>query len=225
MLTRLRGLAGLAGAVIPAAVLVHLAAEALALGRATFGLDFVLRHLYLVVLLVAALLAFGTTLGFGAGRAEIRRRTALLRAQLAGRDPVGLLLVLAANLGFFALTQLGEGFPILSGTLWLGLGVGILGSLAAAVLVWAFGNALVVAAVEALEHAARRATAAPAPARRYAPVPSRAAASSFSLFVPNRPPPRRPSSDPSSLQKGTSCFHPLARRDRRLRFSSPFSSC
>jgi len=225
-LTRLRGLAGLAAAVIPAAILVHLVAEALALGRAGVGLDFAIRHLYLGALFVAALWAFARTVGVGSGRAEIRRRTALLQARLTGRhDRAALPLLVGANLAFFALTQAAEGVPILSGTLWLGLAAGILGSVVTALLVWAFGRALVVAAIEVLAHAARRRSLSAAPARRHAPNRSRAAAVAFSLFVPNRPPPPGPSSDdPTSLQKGTSCAHLFARRERPLRFSSALSS-
>jgi hypothetical protein len=221
-LTRLWGLAGLAAAVLPAAILVHLVAEALALGRAGVGLDFAIRHLYLGALFVAAVWAFAHTVGVGAGRAEIRRRTALLRARLTGRhDRAGLPLLVAANLAFFALTQAAEGVPILSGTLWLGLAAGILGSLVTALLVWAFGRALVVAAIAALAHAARRGSFAGTAGRRREPDRSRAAAAVFSLFAPNRPPPPGPSSDdPISLQKGTSCTHLFARRERRLRFSS-----
>ncbi len=218
-LTRVRSLAGLAAAVIPASILVHLVAESLSLGRAALGFDFVLRHVYLSTLLVGGLWAFSRTVGLGLGRTEVRRRTALLRAAVTRpRHGLGLPVLALANVAFFGLTQLGEGFPILSGTLWLGLGAGILGSLLAAVLVYAFGRSMVVAAIEALVHAPRRPLAA---VRRLLPAlpAARAAAVAFSLFVPSRPPPAGPSSDSSLHQKGTPCFHFLAQRCMRLRCS------
>jgi hypothetical protein len=218
-LTRLRSLAGLASAVIPAAILVHLVAESLSLGRAVLGFDFVVRHVYLGTLLLGGLWGFSRTVGLGRGRAEVRRRTALLRAALSRpRSRLDLPVLALANLAFFGLTQLGEGLPILSGTLWLGLAAGILGSLFAAVLVYAFGRTMVVAAIEALVHAGRR---PPAAVRRRRPAfpAARAAAVAFSLFVPNRPPPAGPSSDSSLHQKGTPCFHSLAQRCMRLRCS------
>ena len=73
-LRRLRSLAGLAAAVIPASILVHLAAESLSLGRAALGFDFVVRHVYLGALLVGGLWAFSRTVGLGRGRTEVRRR-------------------------------------------------------------------------------------------------------------------------------------------------------
>jgi hypothetical protein len=218
-LRRLRTLAGLAAAIIPASILVHLAAESLSLGRAALGFDFVVRHVYLGALLLGGLWAFSRTVGLGRGRTEVRRRTALLRAALSGpRRRLDLAVLALGNLAFFGLTQLGEGLPIVSGTLWLGLAAGILGSLLAAVLVYAFGRSMVVAAIEALAHASRR----PAPAvQRVRPAfrTPRAAAVAFSLFVPNRPPPAGPSSDSSLHQKGTPCFHFLAQRCMWLRCS------
>ncbi len=219
-LTRLRSLAGLAAAVIPASILVHLAAEALSLGRAALGFDFLVRHVYLGALLVTGLWGFSRTVGLGRGSTEVRRRTALLRAALTGpQGRLDLAVLALGNLAFFGLTQLGEGLPILSGTVWVGLAAGILGSLLAAVLVYAFARSMVVATIEALVHASRRPPAAVrAPRRAFAP--ARAAAVAFSLFVPNRPPPAGPSSEPKSLhQKGTLCLHFLAQRCTRLRYS------
>jgi hypothetical protein len=219
-LRRLRALAGLAAAVIPASILVHLAAEMLSLGRAALGFDFVVRHVYLGALLVGGLWAFSRTVGLGRGRTEVRRRTALLRAGLTGpRRRLDLAVLVLGNLAFFGLTQLGEGLPILSGALWLGLAAGTLGSLLAAVLVYAFGRSIVVAAIQALAHASRRPPPAVLRVRPAFRTP-RAAAVAFSLFVPNRPPPVGPSSDSSLHQKGTPCFHFLAQRCTRLRCSS-----
>ncbi|HEY4441453.1 MAG TPA: hypothetical protein VGN14_13425 [Candidatus Elarobacter sp.] len=225
MLTQLRGLTGLCAAVIPAAVVVHLSAEALALGPGGLGLDFVLRHLYLAALVALSLGAFARALGLGRGRAEIRRRTALLQAQLTGREPLALPLVAAANLLFFGVTEAVEGVPLLSGVVWLGLAAGIAGSLLAALVIRAFGGLVLVAAVDTLVYAPRRSTPRADAATRPEPNRSRAAAAAFSLFVPNRPPPQGPSSDHFTSRKGTSCTHLLARRERRLRFSSLFSSC
>jgi hypothetical protein len=226
VMTRLRGLTGLATAVIPAAILVHLVAEALSLGRTALGIDFIARHVYLALLLAGGALAFSRTVGLGRGRSEVRRRTALLRAALAGPHLGTNLPILAACfLGFFALTQAGEGFPVLSGAIWLGLGAGLLGSVLAAVLVWAFGRSLVVVALDLLVHEPRRRVAAVSSARPLASPVSRSAADAFTLFVPNRPPPARPSSDSSLHQKGTSCVHFFAQRRSRPRFSSlSFSS-
>jgi hypothetical protein len=155
----------------------------------------------------------------GRGRTEVRRRTALLRAALSGpRRRLDLAGLALGNLAFFGLTQLGEGLPMVSGTLWLGLAAGILGSLLAAFLVYAFGRSMVIAAIEALAHASRRPSGA-VPRVRQASRAPRAAAIAFSLFVPNRPPPAGPSSDSSLHQKGTPCFHFLAQRAMRLRCS------
>jgi hypothetical protein len=192
-LRRASSLVGFAAAVVPSAILVHLVAEAMSLGFARIDGAFVLRHVYLGLLLAASLVAFGRTVGLGRGAAEMRRRGALVRAEvLDPRRARSWATVLAAYLAFFALTQVGEGLPILSGNLCLGLAAGFAGSLVAALLVFAFGGAFVATAIEALCW-----SVAPA-ARVLAPCASlahervaRSAASIFSLFVPNRPPPLR----------------------------------
>jgi hypothetical protein len=179
---------GLAAAVVPSATLVHLVAEASALGPGALSLAFVLRHLYLAVLVVISLAVFARTVGLGRPRNESRRRVALLGALLRGRHaPAMLATLLAAHLAFFALTQLGEGIPLLGGDLVLGLALGLLGSLAAALLVSALGRTLARAPARTL--AWPRPPALPAPLPLCSAPPPRSAAAVFSLFVPNRPPP------------------------------------
>ena|ERR1019366_7178690 len=74
--------AGLAAAVVPFAVLVHLIAEAMSLGVDALGPAFVLRHLYLAALFLVTAAWSGRTLGIGFHAAERRRRCALIGAQL-----------------------------------------------------------------------------------------------------------------------------------------------
>jgi hypothetical protein len=189
---RWRPIAGVASAVVPAAVLVHLVAEGLSLGQAGLTIDFVLRHVYLGALVLASLVTFARTVGVGAGRTEMRRRSALLRAQLGGlHRPGGLIVLVAAYLAFFALTQADEGLPIMSGALWLGLAAGTLGSIIAAVLVSLFARAFFAVTIAALDWQPRR-PAASAARRRCADELPRAAAIAFRLFVPTRPPPIDP---------------------------------
>jgi len=222
-LRRWRPIAGLASAVVPAAVVVHLVAEGLSLGRGWLTLDFVLRHVYLVVLAVLSVWVFARTVGLGAGRFEVRRRTGLLRAALAGpRRSGALVFLLLANLAFFTLTQTGEGLPVLSGALWVGLGAGALGSILSALLVYAFGRTVLTAAVAALDWHPRRTRGAAPQAPPVSVAQPRTASTTFSLFVPNRPPPVDPFIELiTTLIKG---IHPcsawLARRiGRRRSFS------
>jgi hypothetical protein len=179
---------GLAAAVVPSATLVHLVAEASALGPGALSLAFVLRHVYLGVLLGLSLAVFARTVGLGRPRAELRRRVALLGANLRGpHAPALLATLMAAQLAFFALTQLGEGIPLLGGDLALGLAVGLLGSLAAGLLVCALGRSLAEVAARTLTWP--RPPAPAAPLLVCSAPPPRSAAAVFSLFIPNRPPP------------------------------------
>jgi hypothetical protein len=190
---RWRPLAGVASAVVPAAVLVHLVAEGVSLGRAGLTIDFVLRHVYLAALVAASLVTFARTVGLGSGRTEMRRRSALLRAQFGGlRRPGGLIVLVAAYLAFFALTQADEGLPMLTGALWLGLAAGVLGSILAALLVSLFARAILRVTIAALDWRPRRAVRSAARPRHADALP-RAASIAFRLFVPNRPPPMDPS--------------------------------
>jgi hypothetical protein len=160
---------GLAAAVVPSATLVHLVAEASALGPGALTPAFMLRHVYLGVLLALSLASFARTVGLGGPRAELRRRVALLGAILRGpRAPAMLAALMAAQLAFFALTQLGEGIPLLGGDLVLGL---TLARVAARTLAWP------------------RPPAPPAPLLVCTAPSPRSAAAVFTLFVPNRPPP------------------------------------
>jgi hypothetical protein len=102
----------------------------------------------------------------------------------------GLLLLAAAQLAFFGVTQAAEGVPVASGAVALGLGVALAGSLLSAVLVFFFGRSLIVAGLDAVIGTVPLRCAATVVARRdgRSAIPRRAA-SAFSLFVPNRPPP------------------------------------
>jgi hypothetical protein len=180
--------AGLAAAVVPSAALVHIVAEASALGSGALTPAFVLRHVYLGLLVLASLAAFARTVGIGRPRAELRRRVALLRTLVRAPHRWSAVAVLiAAHLGFFALTQLGEGVPLLGGDVVLGLSLGVIGSLLAALTVAFLGRTVVDVAIRTLSW--RQPQAAPARRAHRRIPPPRAAARVFSLFVPNRPPP------------------------------------
>jgi hypothetical protein len=189
---RVRIVAGLAAAVVPFAILVHLVAEALSLGRDALGAAFLIRHIYLGVVFLATSLLFGRTVGVGCNAAERRRRCALIRAQLRGAAAGASFASLAlANITFFGLSQLVEGVPVASGDWCIGLGAALLGSLVSALFVFLFGRSLIIAALEAIGILLRQSTARakPTPVRFW--VVPRRASSAFSLFVPNRPPPTR----------------------------------
>jgi hypothetical protein len=184
-------MAGLAAAIVPCAVVVHLVAEAAALGHEAFGFGFIVRHAYFGGLVLAAAWWFCLTVGLGRPDRERRRRCALVRAELGGaRRARNLTGLVVANLGFFALTQGVEGIPIASGAVGLGLGAALAGSLLCALLVVLFGRSIAAAGLAAVIGITplRRAPAAPARRRRVRAVPRNATAV-FSLFVPNRPPP------------------------------------
>jgi hypothetical protein len=189
-MARARTIAGLAAAVIPFAILIHLGAEAVSLGHETFGAAFLVRHVYLGVLFVAAALLFARTVGAGCGLNECRRRCALIRAHLrSDAAGVNIAWLAGANAAFFALSQVVEGVPIASGDWRLGLAAALAGSIVAAFFVLVFARSIVAVALGAIAFAHRAANRPPA-ARRLAlwRAPRRAGAV-FSLFVPNRPPP------------------------------------
>jgi len=188
-LSSLRTLAGATSVVVPCAIGVHLVSEALALGAATFAPAFWLRHVYLLVPLCFALWSFGATVGLGRRRAEMIRRCALVRARL--RDAGGgstVAAFVAANLLFFAITQLIEGVPIASGDAVTGLIAALAGSLLAALVIFCWARSIVGTALAAVCARTRNARTFAHPRRRLAAV-SRTAAAAFTLFVPNRPPP------------------------------------
>jgi hypothetical protein len=189
LLAALRTLAGATSVVVPFAIGVHLVSEALALGASSISPDFWLRHAYLLVPLVLALWSFSKTVGLGVPRAETIRRCALVRAQLrrAGGGSTIAAFTLA-NLVFFAVTQVLEGVPIASASLGLGLTAAVIGSLLSALVIYFWGRSIVACAL-ALAVPRERNRAHFAFTRRCAVAVPRAAASAFSLFVPNRPPP------------------------------------
>jgi hypothetical protein len=188
---RLRSFAGLAAAIVPCAIIVHLVAEAAATGRDGLDFAFVVRHGYFGVLFLASAFWFGSTVGLGRPASERRRRCALLRADLGTAPrPQSLTMLVGANLGFFALTQAFEGVPVASGSFALGLGVALCGSMLSALLVFLFGRSIVAAALDSVIGTSPIRCAADRVARRVRVVAApRDAASAYSLFIPNRPPP------------------------------------
>jgi hypothetical protein len=179
-------LAGLAAGVVPLAIIVHLAAELAATAGPADA--FAWRHAYMVPLFFGSLAAFAAALGFGRGRREFVRRSAVTRAAWRRAGATACVRDLfAINLAFFAATQLLEDVPIAAGSIAVGLAVAAAGSLLAAFLVFALGRTLVVAIAAAIALAAAREAGAFHPVR--AERATRRASSTFSLFVPNRPPP------------------------------------
>jgi hypothetical protein len=218
---RLGSLAGLAAAVVPSAILVHVVAESLSLDRSPLSRGFVLRHVYLGVLFALSTWVFARTVGLGYSFGERRRRSAFVRAAIAQRRAgLSFMTLVLSQLAFFALTQLGEGIPILAGDLRLGLCAGVVGSLLSALLVCAFGRTVIVTAIETLSWSVRS-LAAPLAQRLAEDAVPRHAARIFSLFVPNRPPPYWSSSDITSSQQRTNlrCLDYDMARSRRARFS------
>jgi hypothetical protein len=188
-LAALRTLAGATAIVVPSAIAVHLVAEALALGAAAAGPDFVLRHAYLGVPLALALWSFARTVGLGRPRAEMVRRCALVRARLRSAGGGSTLVAFAlANFAFFGITQLIEGVPIAAASLGTGVIAAALGSLLSALVVFLWGRSIVATALAAAVRRPRLRLRAARAVRRIV-VPARAASAAFSLFVPNRPPP------------------------------------
>jgi hypothetical protein len=185
----LRALAGATALVVPSAIGVHLAAESIALGGDAAHAAFWLRHAYLSVPLALALWSFARTAGLGCGRAEMVRRCALARARLREAGGGSTLAAFAlANLAFFALTQTLEGVPIAGPSIGVGIAAAVFGSLLSALVVYGIGRSIVAIALAAVARLARSRRGV-APARVRLVVLPRAAASAFSLFVPNRPPP------------------------------------
>jgi hypothetical protein len=188
-LSSLRTLAGATSVVVPFAIGVHLVSEALALGAASLAPAFWLRHAYLIAPLVLALWSFSRTVGLGRPHAEMVRRCALVRARLrvAGGGST-IAAFTAANLAFFGITQVLEGVPIASGATATGLVSAAIGSLLAALVIFFWARSLVAIALAVV--CARTRDARPFARLRVRLVAvSRAAASAFTLFIPNRPPP------------------------------------
>jgi hypothetical protein len=188
-LSYLRTLAGATSAVVPFAIGVHLFAEALALGWGAIAPDFWLRHAYLLAPLALALWSFSRTVGLGAPHTEMIRRCALVRAQLRGAGAGSTIVAFtAANLAFFGITQLLEGMPIASASIGTGLTAAVFGALLSALVIFFWGRSLVATALAAAVSRPRQPGRLAFASRRIIAAP-RAAAATFSLFVPNRPPP------------------------------------
>jgi hypothetical protein len=188
-LSFVRTLAGVTSAVVPFAIAVHLIAEGLALGGGAFASEFWLRHAYLLGPLGLSLWSFSRTVGLGAAHAETIRRCALVRAGLRAAGAGSTIVAFTvANLIFFGVTQLLEGVPIASESIGIGLTAAVLGALLSALVIFFWGRSLVATALTAVVLRPRH-PARPALARRRSVEVPRAAAATFSLFVPNRPPP------------------------------------
>ena len=189
--SRLKTSAGLAAAIVPCAIIVHLVAEAAAVGRDGLGLAFVVRHAYFGVIFAAAALWFAATAGIGRPLAERRRRCALMRADLRGRHTShGIATLIAANLTFFVATQAVEGVPVASGAVALSLMVALGCSMVAALLVFFFGHAGLRAAIDAvIDRRPRRVAQRAVYARRSYRIAARHATFTYTLARPNRPPP------------------------------------
>jgi hypothetical protein len=185
----LRTLAGATSVVVPFAIGVHLLSEGLALGAGAIAPAFWLRHAYLLAPLVLALWSFSHTVGLGAPRTEMIRRCALVRAHLrhsGGGSSIAAFTL--ANLAFFAVTQVLEGVPIAAASIGTGITVALIGSLLSALVIYFWGRSIVAIAL-AVAVARPRHPGRPAVCRRRPVSVPRAAATAFSLFVPNRPPP------------------------------------
>jgi hypothetical protein len=189
-LSSLRTLAGATSVAVPFGIAVHLGSEALALGSAAFAPAFWLRHVYLLVPLALALWSFSTTVGLGRTRAEMIRRCALVRARLrvAGGGSTVVAFTLA-NLAFFGIAQALEGVPIAAGPATAaGIIAAVAGSFIAALVIYFWARSFAVIALGAVCARVRNLGCGVRPRRRRAAV-SRGASFTFSLFVPNRPPP------------------------------------
>jgi hypothetical protein len=188
-LSFLRTLVGVTSAVVPFAIGVHLFAEALALGWGAIAPDFWLRHAYLLAPLALALRSFSNTVGLGTPHAEMIRRCALVRAGLRGAGAGSTIVAFTlANLGFFGITQLLEGVPIASASIGTGVTAAVLGALLSALIIFFWGRSLVATVLAAAVNRPRQ-PGRLAFARRRITAVARAAAATYSLFVPNRPPP------------------------------------
>jgi hypothetical protein len=188
-LSFLRTLAGATSGVVPFAIGVHLFAEALALGWAAIAPDFWLRHAYLLAPLALALWSFSHTVGLGRPRAEMIRRCALVRARLRSAGAGSTIVAFTvANLAFFGITQLLEGVPIASASIGTGLTAAVFGALLSALVIFFWGRSLVATALAAAVSRPRQPGRLAFAQPRINAVP-RAAATTYSLFVPNRPPP------------------------------------
>jgi hypothetical protein len=188
-LSFVRTLAGVTSAVVPFAIAVHLIAEGLALGGRAFAPEFWLRHAYLLVPLALSLWSFSRTVGLGAAHAETIRRCALVRAGLRAAGAGSTIVAFTvANLIFFSVTQLLEGVPIASESIGIGLTAAVLGALLSALVIFFWGRSLVATALTVVVLRPRD-PGRPALARRRIVDVPRAAAATFTLFVPNRPPP------------------------------------
>jgi hypothetical protein len=139
--------------------------------------------------LALALWSFSRTVGLGAGRTEMIRRCAFVRARLRAAGATSTIVAFTlSNLLFFGITQVLEGVPIATTSIGTGLTAAVLGALLSALAIFFWGRSLVATALAAAVQRPRVPARLASTLRRIIAAP-RAAASTFSLFVPNRPPP------------------------------------
>jgi hypothetical protein len=177
---------------VPMGIAVHLWAEYVGLGDADEMLVVSARHAYLALLAAASLCGFLVALRVWEPSRERRRRAALLVASLPanGRGPRFFAAMLAAQIGFFYVTQFGEGCPLCAGDLVIGLAGALLGSVVCALVLTIFRRRIVRLFAELIAYVERYAPkpSAAALARRAPRVVVRASGLA-SLVRPNRPPP------------------------------------
>jgi hypothetical protein len=117
------------------------------------------------------------------------RRCAFVRARLRAAGATSTIVAFtASNLLFFGVTQVLEGVPIATTSIGTGLTAAVLGALLSALAVFFWGRSLVATALAAAVQRPRLPARLTSTVRLIVAAP-RAAASTFSLFVPNRPPP------------------------------------
>jgi len=138
---RWQALAAFAALTIPFGIVAHLASEFFGLGwRDDADVAFSIRHLYLAVIAVSALIALALSLR-RVPRNNRRRAVAELvdALPLGGRGLRFGLLSFALQFGFFAITQIGEGCPLCGGDVLIGILAAAFASLAGALAV-SFGK-------------------------------------------------------------------------------------
>lgn len=177
---------------VPLGIAAHLGAEFAGLGRDADDVAFSARHLYLLVLAVAAFAGFLVAVGAFGRSAERRRRAGLIARALPlrGSGPGFLALSAAVQFGFFLLTQFGEGCPLCRGDLGIGMLAALLASVAGACVLAALRRH-VARAIALHAYRSRRSGLlfVRRPARRAAPA-RRATYATFARTLGSRPPPR-----------------------------------
>jgi len=134
---RWRALAAFAALTIPFGIVAHLASEFFGLGwRDDADVAFSLRHLYLAILALASLAALAFALRTTARAGRSTAVADLIAAlPLRGRGARFIALSFLSQFAFFAITQIGEGAPLQSGNVALGIAAAAVAALAGAIAV------------------------------------------------------------------------------------------